>query len=57
MFRKFGKHIIKNVGIYYGKEFEELKKMYITMIPEMYEKMWIEKIGCCDVILLTKAID
>jgi hypothetical protein len=39
MFRKLGKEIMKDVGIYYGNESEEQKKMNIIVIPELYEKM------------------
>jgi hypothetical protein len=57
MFRKFGKEIMKNIRIYYKNEFEELKKMNVTMIPELYEKMLIENVRVFGVVLLTKTGD
>jgi hypothetical protein len=41
MFRKLGKDIIACVGLY-CINFEKLKEMNV-MIPEIHEKMWVEK--------------
>jgi hypothetical protein len=54
MFRKLGKKITKDIGIYYEDGFKELKKMDVRVFPELYEKMWTEKVGVYDVVLLTK---
>jgi hypothetical protein len=40
MFRALGKDVIASVGIRVGF-FDDLKEMNV-MIPEIYEKMWIE---------------
>jgi hypothetical protein len=50
MFRMLGKDVIAFVGIRIGF-FEDLKEMNV-MIPEIYEKMWIEsdKQGSCTMI-------
>jgi hypothetical protein len=42
MFRVLEKDIIKDVGVD-CEEYKEVKEMN-AMIPEMYEKMWTEKL-------------
>jgi hypothetical protein len=39
MFRMFWKDIIRYVGVYYRNEFEEIKKMDVRVILELFEKM------------------
>jgi hypothetical protein len=50
MFRMLGKDVIAYVGIRIGY-FEDLKEMNV-MIPEVYEKMWIEmdRRGSCTMV-------
>jgi hypothetical protein len=56
MFRMFGKDVITSVGIRIGF-FQDLKEMNV-MIPEVYEKMWVQmdRQGSCTMVL-TNASD